>query len=250
MENIKNLPHKSGIYRVYNKLNGHSYIGQSVDIYKRFNSHHISDYKNKNSGCYNTKFYLALRKYGLEAFEIEVLELCSEKDLDKKEIYYISKYNSYHQGYNSTEGGQKWSSNIHSGETELKRKNTRELNQSLKGENHPRARLSNQEVISIRKRYIDGEKPESIFQDYRDRYSSIRVFKNIILGYTYKEVGNIPTQSQVRHTNAKLTEDQVKEIRTRYAKEKISFSKLGKEYGLSSSSISRIIKKETYKNVN
>ena len=250
MKNIKQLPHKSGIYRVYTNFNNACYIGQAKDIYERFNSHHIYDYKNKKNCCYNTKFYSALREHGLDAFEVEVIDLCPIEELDEKEIYYIAQYNSFHHGYNSTEGGQNQSPNIHSLKTEEKRQQTRELNQSLKGENHPRAKLTNEEVILIRQRYIDGETPESIYQDYKDRYSSFDTFRRIILGYTYKSVGNIPNSEQVRHTNAKLTDIQVKEIRSKYQKGKISFAKLGKEYGVSGTTISRIIKNEIYKNVN
>lgn len=65
-----------------------------------------------------------------------------------------------------------------------------------------------------------------------------------------KNVGNIPTSEQVRHTNAKLTESQVKEIRQKYQKGKISFAKLSKEYGVSGTTVSRIIKNQIYKNVN
>lgn len=64
------------------------------------------------------------------------------------------------------------------------------------------------------------------------------------------EIFFIPTSGQVRHTNAKLTENQVKEIRQKYQKGKISFTKLGKEYGVSGTTISRIIKNQIYKNVN
>lgn len=250
MKNLKQLPHESGIYRVYTTFNNACYIGQAKDIYRRFNSHHIYDYKNENNNCYNTKFYSALRKYGLDAFEIEILELCPTEELDKKEIFYINKYDSFHHGYNSTLGGQNWSENIHSEAIEQKKKETRELNQSLKGENHPRAKLTNEEVLSIRQRYIDGEPSTQIYQDYKDRYSSFNTFRRIILGYTYKSIGNIPNSEQVRHTNAKLTDIQVKEIRQKYQKGKISQEKLGKEYGVSGTTISRIVKKEIYKNVN
>lgn len=105
MKNIKQLPHKSGIYRVYTNFNNACYIGQAKDIYERFNSHHIYDYKNKKNCCYNTKFYSALREHGLDAFEVEVIDLCPIEELDEKEIYYIAQYNSFHHGYNSTEGG-------------------------------------------------------------------------------------------------------------------------------------------------
>lgn len=247
--NTNNLPHSSGIYMVINTVNYMKYIGQAKNIYKRFKSHHLSDYKNPKNCCYNTKFYQALRKYGLENFEIIILTLCPEEELDNKEIEYIKKFDTYKNGYNSTPGGQYWTDNIHSEETELKRQITREKNNSLKSENHPRAKMTNEEVINVRQRYINGELIDDIYKDYQDRYSNKNTFKRIIFGETYKNVGNIPTKSQIRHTNAKLTDKQVKEIRERYKKEKISYAKLGEIYGLSGSSIHQIIKRKTYQHV-
>lgn len=249
MKNIKNLPKESGIYIVTNIKNNASYIGQAKNIYDRLNKHHIYDYKDKNNCCYNTKFYIALRKYGLENFQVDVLELCSEEELDKKEIYYINKYDSFKHGYNSTKGGQNWSPNIHSEETELKRQKTRQQNKSLQSENHPRAKMTNEEVINVRQRYIDGESIQQIYEDYKDRYSNKETFKRIILGQTYISVGNIPNKRQIRYTNAKLTEVQVREIRNKYKKGKVSYDTLGKEYGLSGSSIAAIIKRKTYTHV-
>ena len=43
-----------------------------------------------------------IAKYGWENFEKEILELCTETELDEKEIYYIEKYKPE---YNLTRGG-------------------------------------------------------------------------------------------------------------------------------------------------
>lgn len=249
MKNIENLPSRSGIYMVVNLLNNKKYIGQSKNIKRRFQSHHLSDYKNKNNCNYNTKFYQALRKYGIDNFEVVVLKLCNEDKLDELEIKYIKEFDTFKNGYNSTEGGQFWSPNIHSSECEEKRKITREKNKSLMSENHPRAKLTNQQVWDIRQRYINGESIKDIHKDFKDLYPNIGVLKRIILGQTYTTVGNIPTKEQVRHTNAKLTDIQVKEIRNSYKKGKISYRELGEKYNLSETSIARIIKRITYKNV-
>ena len=249
MKNIKNLPARCGIYMVVNTINNKKYIGQSTNIKKRFQSHHLVDYKNENNCNYNTKFYQALRKYGIDNFEVIVLKLCEEKELDALEIKYIKEFNTFQDGYNSTQGGQYWSLNIHSEETELKRQKTRMENKSLMSENHPRAKLTNQQVWDIRQRYIDGESIKEIYQDFKDLYSNQQTFKRIVLGQSYVTVGNIPNKEQVRHTNAKLTDVQVKEIRNSYKKGVISYKELGEKYNLSESSIAAIIKRETYKNV-
>lgn len=249
MKNIENLPNNSRIYMVVNLINNKKYIGQSKNIRKRFQSHHLVDYKNKNNCNYNTKFYQALRKYGIDNFEVIILKLCEEKKLDDLEIKYIKEFDTFKNGYNSTEGGQYWSPNIHSEETELKKQKTRKQNKSLMSENHPRAKLTNQQVWDIRQRYIDGESIKEIYQDFKDLYSNQQTFKRIVLGQTYVTVGNIPSKEQVRHTNAKLTDVQVKEIRSSYKKGVVSYRELGEKYGLSESSIAAIIKRETYKNV-
>lgn len=249
MKNIEKLPNTSGIYMVVNLINDKKYIGQSKNIKKRFQSHHLVDYKNENNCNYNTKFYQAIRKYGIDNFEVVILKLCEEKELDDLEIKYIKEFDTFKNGYNSTEGGQFWSPNIHSEETEEKRKQTREKNKSLMSENHPRAKLTNQQVWDIRQRYIDGESIKEIYNDFKDLYTNQQTFKRIVLGQTYVTVGNIPTKEQVRHTNAKLTDVQVKKIRNSYKKGVVSYRELGEKYGLSESSIAAIIKRETYKNV-
>lgn len=46
-----------------------------------------------------------MRKYGLNNFSFKIIEECSEKKLNDREIYWITFYDSYHNGYNETQGG-------------------------------------------------------------------------------------------------------------------------------------------------
>lgn len=94
------------IYKYENIINGKVYIGQTVDLTSRMSSH-----KNKSTYVRN-KFYNAVRKYGWANFNYSVIakvesdSLESVTDLlDKLEIEYISQYDSYYHGYNSTLGG-------------------------------------------------------------------------------------------------------------------------------------------------
>ena len=48
----------------------------------------------------------AIRKYGKENFTIELIEEVEVDKLDEREVYWISFYNSYNNGYNCTKGGQ------------------------------------------------------------------------------------------------------------------------------------------------
>ena len=90
-----------GIYKITNKINGHSYIGQSVNIIRRWGDHR-HHYHNLDYDC---TLYKAFRKYGLENFEFEIIEECEPELLDEKEEYYIKLYDTYKNGYNLTIGG-------------------------------------------------------------------------------------------------------------------------------------------------
>lgn len=96
-----------GIYKFENKVNGKIYIGQSVDLERRYKSHK-NNYKNPNCSSYENIFYKALRKYGFENFSYEILEEfenISKEELNELEIKYIKEYNSYENGYNMNPGG-------------------------------------------------------------------------------------------------------------------------------------------------
>ena len=50
----------TGIYKITNKITGDCYIGQSIDIEKRWKEH-INSSKNKNSSEYQKILYRAFR---------------------------------------------------------------------------------------------------------------------------------------------------------------------------------------------
>lgn len=96
-----------GIYKIVNEINGKVYIGQSIHIEQRIKEHFYKA-KCEKDISYNSILHQAIRKYGTENFSWEVLEECSVEDIDKKEQYYINKYNSLSPyGYNILKGGQK-----------------------------------------------------------------------------------------------------------------------------------------------
>ena len=95
----------TGIYKITNKINGKCYIGQAVDINKRWNKHKTSPF-NKNAIGYDYPLYRAIRKYGIDNFLFEVLEECSKEALNAREMFYIEKFDAFNNGYNQNKGGQ------------------------------------------------------------------------------------------------------------------------------------------------
>ena len=94
-----------GIYKITNKINHKVYIGQAIDIRRRWKAHHCDPF-NQNSNSYNYPLYCAIRKYGIRNFIFEVLEECEIDKLNEREIFYIAQYNANGTGgYNQTAGG-------------------------------------------------------------------------------------------------------------------------------------------------
>lgn len=82
------------IYKTTNQLNGKIYVGQ--------------DSKNDDTYYGSGKYFKrALKKYGKENFKKEILEYCStKKELDEREVFWITNLNSIEDGYNFATGGQ------------------------------------------------------------------------------------------------------------------------------------------------
>lgn len=93
-----------GIYKITNLINWHSYIGQSVDIDRRWKQEK-EDSVNVNSHSYDYPLMRAFRKYGIDNFCFEVIEECKIEELNEKEIYWINFYDTFFHGYNQTLGG-------------------------------------------------------------------------------------------------------------------------------------------------
>ena len=91
-----------GIYKITNLLDNKTYVGQSVDIEKRWSTHRAE--LNNNYHC-NTYLQNAWNKYGEDNFDFSIIEECAASQLNQREIYWVSQYDSYENGYNLTPGG-------------------------------------------------------------------------------------------------------------------------------------------------
>lgn len=92
------------IYKITNKVNGKSYIGQTIQSVKeRFYQHCATKC---SQAILNMVIHKAITKYGKSNFTIEVIEEVESANLNDRERYWIRYYDSYNNGYNSTEGGQ------------------------------------------------------------------------------------------------------------------------------------------------
>ena len=93
---------KCGIYKITNTITDECYIGQSNDIYRRW-----SDHCKCGLGIDTppgNKLYKSMQEYGLENFTFELVEECSQSELNEKEKYFIELYQADTFGYNGNKG--------------------------------------------------------------------------------------------------------------------------------------------------
>jgi|LakMenEpi03Aug12_release.lakeMendotaPanAssembly.Ray.scaffolds.fasta_scaffold00065_149 group I intron endonuclease len=121
---------------VTNKINGKQYIGYTTKTLEERKKAHLCKANSPSNKHYFYLFKQAIRKYGIDNFDWEVLETCNSiKECCDKEIYYINNHNTISpNGYNLTEGGN---GGIPSEETKLK------ISKSLKTYWHNNKNLNN-----------------------------------------------------------------------------------------------------------
>lgn len=90
------------IYKIINDINDNIYIGKTMKNTEARKKEHLCQL-NDGSAIHN-----AILKHGLEHFRWVVIEkdIFDKEKLAEREIYWISFYNSYHNGYNMTKGGE------------------------------------------------------------------------------------------------------------------------------------------------
>ena len=222
------------IYCFTNLVNDKKYIGQSIRNDNSRYQNHKSAYLRETASDFDSPLHRAFRKYGFEnfAYEIIIKDIDNIDLLNELEIYFIKKYNSLiPNGYNVEPGGKNSS-----------KPKTQEQKEKL---TWGQAKLSEAEIIELRKAYMNNESPTKIYNEkYKDRlhYNS---FLNIWSGRRYKNI--MPEVLQTgRHT--KMTQQLANLIRERYKTEKISYQKLADQYGCSKATIADIIHNRTWKN--
>ena len=91
-----------GIYKITNQETGECYIGQAVDIRRRWMEHCKAGLGIDTPQ--GNQLYAAMLEFGLDSFSFELLLECEPNQLNEKEKYFIELYNSDAIGYNMNKG--------------------------------------------------------------------------------------------------------------------------------------------------
>lgn len=86
-----------GIYRIYHKDTGKSYIGQSYNIEGRIRGHFKCL---RNNTHINVHLQRAFNLYGESSFETQIVEVCESSELTEKEQFWIDTALYYAGVYN------------------------------------------------------------------------------------------------------------------------------------------------------
>lgn len=119
---------KTGIYKITSPSNK-IYIGQSVDIDKRFKAYKRLSCKSQR------KLYNSLLKYGFENHIFEIIEECSINLLNEREKFFVVFYNTFNSknGLNIRDGG--------GNSAKLSEEQKKKISNSLKGVKHSEDRI-------------------------------------------------------------------------------------------------------------
>ena len=149
-----------GIYKITEKENPMIfYVGKSNDIERRFKEHIQKSYIQSR-----IPFDDYISEKGKDAFTYEILEECSLEELSFREKYWIDKLQATKSG-NKFDGGLT----------------------NVVGENNPKVKLTEEDIIEIRKAYNNHLKQKDVYEKYKD-IISFGYFQNLWQGRSWSHI--------------------------------------------------------------
>lgn len=191
-----------GIYKIENKINGKIYIGQSNNIQRRFQEHQTKGASSR------IPVDVAIQKYGKDNFTYEIVEETTIDRLNEAEEYWIKYFNTIETGYNCSYGS----------------------NQQSIGENNGKSKLTERDVIEIRRAYNNHLKQKDVYEKYKN-IISFSYFQNLWQGRSWSHImPEVFTEENKQYyifqnssgsngAAAKFSDEEVIKIRERYVNE-------------------------------
>lgn len=183
------------IYKITNEIDGKFYIGSTSNLIKRYYTH-INHIRTKKNTC--VKLIRAVNKHGENNFRFEIICECPANEVIKNEQEYIDnlkpEYNiakiaGSNIGIKRTEEvkiNKSVSQKENWQDDDYRNKHLENLSKNWKcGSNHKMAKLTEEQVIEIKKHLSNGLFPKQVSDNLKLSYYSI---KDIYRGKTWNHI--------------------------------------------------------------
>lgn len=217
----------TGIYLIRNTSDGKFYVGSASNVEKRWSRHRWALERNRHA---NPHLQHAWNKHGGSSFVFETYSECAKQELKPTEQHFLDLFCGTEQCYNIAIDAEC---------------PTRGLAQSEE------ARQKKSEAL--RGRTLTEEHKQKIGQANKGTIHSETSRRNMALAHQ----GKILPKAQRRKIGralrgesaplAKLTENEVKEIRQQYGEQ--SYNQLARQFGVDKKSIINVVKRRTWKHI-
>ena len=197
------------IYVLQNTINNKIYIGQTINLTKRFQGHKDRSKLVRRGKRKPTPLYSSIIHHGIEKFiMIEIEQYYTQKDVDEAEEFYIEYLQSRDKniGYNLAVGGS--------------------VNRGYK-----HSKEYNENMSKVKKEYFLTN------SSYNKGISMTEEAKNHLKSFTGEKT-----------SNAKFTNEQVIEIRNCYLEATYTFKEIAKQFNITSRTAYDIVHNKAYYN--
>lgn len=171
---LKEQKDKSGVYCLVNNINGHVYIGSSINLASRMKNYLNTTFLKSRQNS-NMPIVKALLKYDQSHFSLLIVEYVTPEFLTVRETFYITEvipyYNVLKQGYSSlgyklTEETKKWLSELATNRVHTE-KTKGLIARALTGENNPFYNKSHSIESKVRMIEANSKYPVYIYDSFK-----------------------------------------------------------------------------------
>ncbi len=187
---LKQEKEKSGVYFLVNNINGHTYVGSSINLASRMKNY-LNNAFLKSKQNVNMPIISALLKYDQSNFTVLIVEYVELESLTIRETYYITSlkpyYNVLKQGYSSL--GYKHTEETKVLLSELAKNRTHSgltkslIAKALTGENNPFYNKSHSLESKVRMSEAKSAYPVYVYNSFKELlfiFSSVRLLAKLI----------------------------------------------------------------------
>ena len=205
---LKEQRDKSGVYCLVNKVNGHAYVGSSINLASRMRNYLNKAFLKSKQNA-NMPITKALLKYDYSNFSLLILEYVEPVFLTARETFYIRQfipyYNVLKQGYSSL--GYKQTEETKKLLSELAKNRTHSdktkglITRAVTGENNPFYNKSHSLESKIR--MIEANSAYSVYNSFKELFifpsvltlacplEGTKLIKSFYISKYYKRTKNI-----------------------------------------------------------